>query len=293
LRVFKQSFLMGNVCGGDAHVVAESNQVNQFNSHDSRRLPRQTHASAGLGVSWEGSFPAISRVELVKRREEFWDTRIEGKAEMWQAIRMSAEAGDASTAAAIMDSAGLTPYDIDKADSCYCYDQLGNRYEVPMFVLYEPSNLLDDNSTNLPKQNIALDTHKQNDPRLASSQSKEDTVECTSSSKSIASPVKGEAGPSLIESVNTSANSDSSSEHDEKKEARISFKVRLSSGQDISVTMKPTDSISEMKRKVAQLCGTPANKQKVIYRGKLLPDVSILKDHAITNKTVVQVMALP
>ena len=61
------------------------------------------------------------------KREEFWDTRVEGRAEMWQAIKLSVQAGDEATARVIMQSAGLTSWDVDKSDSCFCYDEASAR----------------------------------------------------------------------------------------------------------------------------------------------------------------------
>src|SRR5688572_7914622 len=43
---------------------------------------------------------------------------------------MAAEAGDETTAKMILHEAGLTPYDSDSPGYCFCYDTLGNRYEV-------------------------------------------------------------------------------------------------------------------------------------------------------------------
>jgi len=81
-------------------------------------------------------------------RNEFWETRLEGRPEMWQALRLASEAsldqGDEQSGAAIMSSVGLTPYAMDKrkADVCYCYDERGFKYEVPMYVLHAPSTFL-------------------------------------------------------------------------------------------------------------------------------------------------------
>lgn len=36
--------------------------------------------------------PAITTAHLTRLRNEFWETRIEGRPEMWQALRFAAEA---------------------------------------------------------------------------------------------------------------------------------------------------------------------------------------------------------
>jgi len=49
-------------------------------------------------------------------------------------MRLAADA-DPDTAQAILSSAGLTSYDIDKPESCFLYDELGNRYDVCVSML--------------------------------------------------------------------------------------------------------------------------------------------------------------
>ena len=63
---------------------------------------------------------------------------------MWQALRVAVEAGDDSTSAAILESAGLQPFDIEAADRFFTYDSKGFKYECPLYCLYTPSNLLRD-----------------------------------------------------------------------------------------------------------------------------------------------------
>lgn len=52
-------------------------------------------------VQWDGRIrpirpwklePAISSAQLERLRNEFWETRVEGRQEMWQALRFAAEA---------------------------------------------------------------------------------------------------------------------------------------------------------------------------------------------------------
>jgi hypothetical protein len=59
---------------------------------------------------FHSTFPPITESELVVRRCEFWDTRLEGHLSCWQALRMAVELNDEQTSAVIMESAGLTSY---------------------------------------------------------------------------------------------------------------------------------------------------------------------------------------
>ncbi|XP_020551291.1 ubiquitin domain-containing protein 2 isoform X2 [Sesamum indicum] len=60
--------------------------------------------------------------------------------EIWDALRAAAEA-DLSLAQAIVDSAGVI---VQNPDLTVCYDERGAKYELPKYVLSEPTNLIHD-----------------------------------------------------------------------------------------------------------------------------------------------------
>ncbi|WZY96799.1 hypothetical protein YC2023_069128 [Brassica napus] len=90
---------------------------------------------------WKHTQP-ISKAELVKMREEFWDTapHYGGTKDLWDALRAAAEA-DISLAQAIVDSAGVI---VQNNDLTTCYDERGAKYELPKYVLSEPTNLVEE-----------------------------------------------------------------------------------------------------------------------------------------------------
>ncbi|KAI3982398.1 hypothetical protein MKX01_041236 [Papaver californicum] len=91
---------------------------------------------------WKHSQP-ITIAQLTQMRDEFWDTapHYGGQKEIWDALRGAAEA-DVSLAQVIMDSAGVI---VTTPDLTTCYDERGAKYELPKYVLSEPSNLIRDN----------------------------------------------------------------------------------------------------------------------------------------------------
>ncbi|XP_027771027.1 ubiquitin domain-containing protein 1-like isoform X1 [Solanum pennellii] len=91
---------------------------------------------------WKHSEP-ITRAQLVQMRDEFWDTapHYGGRKEIWDALRAAAES-DISLAQAIVDSAGII---VQSPDLTICYDERGAKYELPKYVLSEPTNLIRDN----------------------------------------------------------------------------------------------------------------------------------------------------
>ncbi|WOL09147.1 ubiquitin domain-containing protein 1 [Canna indica] len=90
---------------------------------------------------WKHAEP-LTETQLRKMRDEFWDTApyYGGQKEIWDALRAAAE-GDITFAQAIVDSAGII---VTSDDMSTCYDERGTKYELPMFVLSEPINLIQD-----------------------------------------------------------------------------------------------------------------------------------------------------
>ncbi|XP_009334023.2 ubiquitin domain-containing protein 1-like, partial [Pyrus x bretschneideri] len=88
---------------------------------------------------WKHPQP-LTKSQLLQLREEFWDTapHYGGRKEIWDALRAASEA-DISLAQAIVDSAGVI---VQNADLTICYDERGAKYELPKYVLSEPTNLI-------------------------------------------------------------------------------------------------------------------------------------------------------
>lgn len=86
-------------------------------------------------------FTSATREEVNAKRTEFWDTRVQGDPNNWAALKAACEASDSGerhidTAAAIVKASGLTMH---KGYLMLCYDEVGVRYEVPPFVINEPT----------------------------------------------------------------------------------------------------------------------------------------------------------
>ncbi|KAG6473022.1 hypothetical protein ZIOFF_066929 [Zingiber officinale] len=103
----------------------------------------------------------ITPTQLKQMRDEFWDTAphyggqkgesVNSKTkpnqfviyvtEIWDALRAAAEA-DLNLAQVIVDSAGIIN---SNADLTVCYDERGAKYELPKYVLSDPTNLIREN----------------------------------------------------------------------------------------------------------------------------------------------------
>jgi len=126
----------------------------------------------------------LTRAQLDRLRDEFFETRTEGHLEIWTAIRAAShaqEAGDDELAYAIITAVGILPAEVGPAGEglgeripfaeqpldrllgmiCGCcfpaftryrtlervYDQRGFLYETPKECIATPSNVLPDEST--------------------------------------------------------------------------------------------------------------------------------------------------
>ncbi|KAL2930988.1 Ubiquitin domain-containing protein 1 [Bienertia sinuspersici] len=88
---------------------------------------------------------AISRQQLNTMREEFWDTapHYGGRREIWDALRAAVDS-DLNMAQTIIESAGII---VQNPDLTVCYDERGAKYELPKYVLSEPTNMISDNNS--------------------------------------------------------------------------------------------------------------------------------------------------
>merc|ERR550532_2810772 len=98
---------------------------------------------------WKSDVP-LTDGQLRSKRDEFWDTApaFEGRKEIWDALKAAAyalETTDHQLAQAIVDGASIS---LPHGTLMDCYDELGNRYQLPVYVLSAPTNLIEESSEN-------------------------------------------------------------------------------------------------------------------------------------------------
>ncbi|CAM0951049.1 unnamed protein product [Alopecurus aequalis] len=124
--------------------------------HQERRIPMGCVGSTPKGAEAAGGETAkkirkpkpwkhpqpITIGQLKQMRDEFWDTapHYGGQKEIWDALRVAAES-EVALGQTIVDSAGVI---VSNADLTLCYDERGAKYELPKYVLSEPTNLVQD-----------------------------------------------------------------------------------------------------------------------------------------------------
>ncbi|XP_027697611.1 ubiquitin domain-containing protein 2 isoform X2 [Vombatus ursinus] len=96
---------------------------------------------------WKSDYP-MTDGQLRSKRDEFWDTApaFEGRKEIWDALKAAAHAfenNDHELAQAIIDGANIT---LPHGALTECYDELGNRYQLPVYCLAPPINMIEEKS---------------------------------------------------------------------------------------------------------------------------------------------------
>lgn len=122
-------------------------------SHRSRRHPRYGDSNyPAIGKNqplkkehprWRSEVP-LTEGQLRSKRDEFWDTApaFEGRKEIWDALKAAAvalESKDYALAQAIIDGANIS---LPHGTLLDCYDELGAHYQLPVYCLAPPVNLL-------------------------------------------------------------------------------------------------------------------------------------------------------
>ncbi|KAE8452397.1 hypothetical protein EG329_001097 [Mollisiaceae sp. DMI_Dod_QoI] len=127
-------------------------------SHSHRQHPHRSrdltsHPSQPLKLhTWTSENKTWTRYDLDKERNAFFDTRVTGRPEIWQALKASLEVlwsggdlgdndGGLATAQMIMDAAGITIPSGDLVGGAY--DSFGNHYSLPEPIVSDPTNMAD------------------------------------------------------------------------------------------------------------------------------------------------------
>lgn len=127
----------------NASVDDTSGNSTRTNSGNSRK----NHPLCHEVIRWKSDVP-LTEGQLRSKRDEFWDTApaFDGRKEIWDALRAgatAAEAQDYQLAQAILDGANIS---VPNGYLTECYDELGTRYQVPIYCLSYPINIVKEDS---------------------------------------------------------------------------------------------------------------------------------------------------
>lgn len=114
---------------------------------------RKNHPLCHETIRWKSDVP-LTEGQLRSKRDEFWDTApaFDGRKEIWDALRaaaVAAESLDFELAQAILDGASIS---VPNGYLTECYDELGARYQVPIYCLSYPINIVKDSGRDSPAE---------------------------------------------------------------------------------------------------------------------------------------------
>ncbi|CAF0744482.1 unnamed protein product [Brachionus calyciflorus] len=226
-------------------------------------------------VKYFKSDKKISESQLAAKREEFWDTApaFEGKPEIWSALKAAVEAlenKNIQLAQAIIDSANIIVPNGLLSD---CYDELGNRYQIPIYVLAKPSNLIKTDKTELSSDYSS--------PNLKKSKKKKKKLDSSEDDLSGVDMNKIENGPSTSK---TEINSE-----------LLQIKLRVSSlvqdtNSDLKIMVNLNETILNLKQKLCDMKSIDVKNQRFFFGGRLMRDKDKLKNFNLRKNVVIQVI---
>ena len=92
-----------------------------------------------MGVKWTPAYHCkVNQSELIKYREEFWNTRTQGNQEIWSILRNAIEAEPAD-AEAMISATGLTPH---AGIMTLVFDEHKFPYRIPIAIINDPEDYL-------------------------------------------------------------------------------------------------------------------------------------------------------
>lgn len=130
--------------------IGETRSGSSTHGHGGSRRSRPVGKTRPLKPEkprWKSDIP-LTQGQLRSKRDEFWDTApaFEGRKEIWDALRAAAlalEQNDHGLAQAIIDGASIS---LPHGTLTECYDELGSRYQLPVYCLSSPTNLVRENA---------------------------------------------------------------------------------------------------------------------------------------------------
>ena len=86
----------------------------------------------------KGYISNISKEDLIKKRESFWGTRVEGNQQTWKFLKEICEMPESEEDDLV---AMLQAYDLIPYNNCInvSYDALGGLYEIPNYCIHDPT----------------------------------------------------------------------------------------------------------------------------------------------------------
>ncbi|KAL2221177.1 ubiquitin domain protein [Thermoascus aurantiacus ATCC 26904] len=220
---------------------------------------------------WHSKRRTWTRAQLAREREEFFETRVTGRPEVWAALNAATSLmreGDFATAQGIIDAAGIT---VPTGDLCEgCYDESGALYRLPQCIVSDPENVVETASTD-ERGTGDLESDAIYDGKLVDNASEDELI--------------------AEEIERRREEKGKMSERD-----IIKVKARLSDrgGPDVVVSIGKGQSVGLLARKVQAEAGISGKQRvRIAYLGKILKENQTLLDQGWKSGHVVNALVVP
>ncbi|KAM0286446.1 hypothetical protein ACHAQH_000872 [Verticillium albo-atrum] len=248
----------------------------------SRRRSRRENAPLDEHINkplrrhtWTSTSRTWTRTALTRERTDFFDTRVTGRAEVWETLHAAlrvlwdpAAQGAAddgtdglATAQGFLTAAEVTLPTGNLAQGVY--DALGNYYPLPEWVVADPENIAEDDTDG-----------DADNARSSTGRDKEDLTggEDTEDAEDEAARRREEKGKAVDDA-----------------ESRVAVVARISeTSRDVTISVSETDTVRAVARKTHQQSGLPDTKTiRIAYMGKLAKDSATLAEMGWTKGHVV------
>ncbi|KAI5462916.1 hypothetical protein BGZ63DRAFT_177333 [Mariannaea sp. PMI_226] len=240
--------------------------------HDQR--PLDQHIDKPLRRhEWSSHDRTWTKQALIRERNDFFDTRVTGRAEIWQTIHAALQvlwdpvgqnaqddgSNGLATAQMILSAAEISLPTGNLANGVY--DTLGNYYQIPEWIVCDPQNVVDEPDAGAKGDGFAAgdDTTAEDDL------TDDDEIDGR----------KREKGKEVID-----------------VREQVVLRARLSeNGQDIKITMAETEVVKNIARKIVQEANlAPTKRVRIAYMGKILKENSTLIDQGWKTGHVVNAL---
>jgi hypothetical protein len=283
---------------------------------------------SGCRPRWKSDVP-ITENQLRRKREEYWDTApaFDGRKEIWDALHgacYAIEQNDIDLAQSIINCANIS---LPHGTLLDCYDELGSRYQLPIYVLSPPTNLIDGEQSSIDSRGdnesgtsdiglaitAATDRERDYGGNQSSSSSSSTSTNNYSHTTTKSSTTHHMGHNPIVREIkkhrrkqksytNTDSGNDSSSttipsivnqqQTNIDQDVEIPIKFRLSNGKEHRLYCKQNDKIRNIKRRLSMLenGAIDSQNQRLFFGGKLLRDRSVIYEARLQRNFVVQVI---
>ncbi|KAF3480160.1 uncharacterized protein GIQ15_05507 [Arthroderma uncinatum] len=223
---------------------------------------------------WKSKRRIWTRAALDKQRQDFFDTRVAGRPEIWAALSTALallREGDISTAQGIIDAAGIT---VPTGDICEgCYDESGALYKFPEAIVSDPINVADESPTEDSfKCDIGTDIDGGDDEMSTSRM------------------VLGVDSCDDLLDKEKERRREEKGKRSERDYIKVTARLSDRGGPDVVVSVGREQTVGALVRKIQAEAGLPSNSRiQIVYLGKLFKESNTLLAQGWKEGNVVNV----